>query len=280
MNRSTIAISACIICKNEAHRITATLDSLNWCQDIVVVDSGSSDNTMELAQIHPTKPRVLRQPWLGFNGQRKFAAEQCAHPWVLMLDADEECSPELAGELQHLDLEGLAKVGMLKMPRRNYLGGRYVRCWSPDYQQRFIHKERMDWDPRPLPEIRTPKPGFLVKKLKGSLLHGRVGGNGEQILREISDGQKMAAYAELLAGNLRQRGQRATWLNLIFRPLLTFIKYYILRGGFLDGRFGLIIAYKTTIGVILKYSVLWALENNPSAPPPAPTTEQHSESPK
>ena len=249
--------SACIICQNESRRIVGALDSLAWCADIVVVDSGSTDDTVALAQSHPTHPRVLVQPWLGFSGQRKFAVEQCLHPWVLMLDADEECSPELAREIQDLPGGILESAALCKMPRKNFMGGRYVRCWSPDYQARLIHKERVDWDPKPLPEVRHPKPGFHSHKLHAPLLHNRF---APFALIDINDGPKMAAYAELLATHMAQRGQRATLLNLLFRPLSTFIKYYLLRGGILDGRLGLIIAYKSMIGVMLKYSVLYAKE--------------------
>ena len=255
-----LAVSACIICKNEGRRLAATLDSLAWCANIVIVDSGSTDGTLELAAAHPARPRIIHQDWLGFNPQRQFAAAQCRHPWVLMLDADEECTPELAREIQALSEAKTAAVALLKMPRRNYLAGRYVRCWSPDYQARLIHIDRVDWDPRPLPEIRHPKPGFSEAMLQSPLLHCRIPPLPEQALTEVNDGRKMAAYSTLLGTHLYQRGKHATFLNLLFRPLCTFLKYYILRGGFLDGRFGLIIAYKTTIGVTLKYSVLWSLE--------------------
>jgi glycosyltransferase involved in cell wall biosynthesis len=250
-------LSACIICQNEATRIGVCLDSLAWCQDIVIVDSGSTDATLEIARAHITRPRIVHQDWLGFNPQRRVAVEQCRHDWVLMLDADEECSPELAAEIRVPAITASKNVAIYQMPRRNYLGGRYVRCWSPDFQARLIHRGRVVWDERPLPEIRTAKAGYRTASLRGSLLHGRVGGDP---MVDVSDGRKMAAYAVLLAGHLRARGKRASFLDLLLRPLLTFFKYYILRGGFLDGRFGLVIAYKTTIGVMLKYSVLYAME--------------------
>jgi (heptosyl)LPS beta-1,4-glucosyltransferase len=174
-----------------------------------------------------------------------------------MLDADEECDPALIAEIQHLDESTLAHVGLCRMPRRNYLAGRYVRCWSPDWQTRLIHRDRVLWDPASIPETRRCKPGFTQRPLRGSLLHDRRG-----LFRrtDLINGPQMAAYAEDLAESLRQRGQHASLLNLLFRPPLTFLKYYLLRRGFLDGRFGLIIAYKTTIGVMLKYTALYAKE--------------------
>ena len=265
----SIPVSACIICKNEVRRIAGALDSLAWCPDVVVVDSGSTDGTVEAAQNHPSRPRVIHQDWLGYNPQRRFSAEQCLHPWVLMLDADEECTPELAREIQAITEERTQGVGIFLMPRKNYIGGRYIRCWSPDYQARLIHKERVEWSPLVAPEFRSAKPGFREVKLKHPMLHGRF---APFAMVDINDGKKIAEYAELYAQTLQRSGKHPTYLNLLFRPILAFLKYYLVKGAFLDGRFGLVIAYKTTMMVMLKYSVLYAkeeLEKPPSLEKPS-----------
>ena len=249
-----ILVSACIICRNAGPRIDTALDSLSWCDDIVVVDSGSTDGTIARAHNHAAKPRVIHHDWPGYNPQRQFAAGQCRNDWVLMLDADEECSPDLAAEIARLDDAATRDVAIFKIPRKNYIARRYVRCWSPDHQTRLIHRQRTDWDPTSAPEIRRAKAGFRVAQLKACLLHNRLTPFAPT---DVNDGPRMAEHAEILARAMAQRGKRATLLNLYFRPFAVFFKYYILRGGFLDGRFGLIIAYKTTIGVILKYSVLY-----------------------
>ncbi len=250
----TSPISACVICRNEADKIQTCLDSLAWCSDIVVVDSGSTDDTAKRAAAHQAQPRVLRQNWRGYCRQREFAVRQCRHAWVLALDADEECSPELAREIQSLPESVLSANAMFRIPRKNFLAGRWVRCWSPDYQTRLLHGERIEWDSRSIPETRRPKPGFRIGTLRGSLLHNRTTpyhpGN-------FNDGPVMAERAELLARHMLARGQKATFGNLLLRPASTFLKYYLLRGGFLQGRFGLVVCYKTTIGVMLKYSVLY-----------------------
>jgi glycosyltransferase involved in cell wall biosynthesis len=251
-------ISACILCKNQAHLIRLCLDSVTWCDEIVVIDSGSTDPTPDLARNHPSnKVRVITQPWLGYNPQRQFAAAQCKNPWILMLDADEECAPALQKELESLPPSALDTAALFEMPRHNYLAQRYVRCWSPDYQTRFIHKDRVQWSPDSFPEVRTPIPGFTQKKLRHPLLHNRLTPFAPH---DLCDGPRMEERATGLAATLAARGKRATLLQLLTRPALTFFKYYILRGSFLDGRFGLVIAYKTTVGVMLKYSVLYGHE--------------------
>ena len=265
--RMSLAVSACVICKNEAARISQCLNSLAWCGDIVVVDSGSTDGTAEIAAAHPSKPRVISHDWSGYNRQREFAVSQCANDWVLALDADEECSPELAAEIQ--TLEPVPDVGMFRIPRKNFLAMREVRCWSPDYQTRLIHRRRTLWDSDGVPEVRRPAVGFAIRSLKQALLHNRSKPFAES---DFNDGAIMAERASLLAGHLQQQGRRAGWGNLLFRPILTFFKYFILRGGFLQGRFGLVIAYKTTIGVMLKYSVLYGRQE--LAPP---DSHQHAQ---
>jgi glycosyltransferase involved in cell wall biosynthesis len=261
-------VSACVICQNEAARISRCLDSLAWCGDIVVVDSGSTDGTAEIAAAHPSKPRVISHRWSGYNRQREFAVSHCANDWVLALDADEECSPELALEIQ--TLVPAHNAGMFRIPRKNFLAQREVRCWSPDYQTRLLHRRRTLWDTDGVPEVRRPAAGFEVMTLKQALLHNRFRPYAES---DLNDGATMVERASLLAGHLQHQGRHGGWCNLLFRPILTFLKYFILRGGFLQGRFGLVIAYKTTIGVMLKYSVLYGREELASgdSQPQAPT---------
>ncbi len=253
-----IAVSACVICKNEAEKVRTCLDSLTWCTDIVVVDSGSTDATVQIARQHPAKPRVIHHDWQGYNQQREFAVSACANPWVLALDADEECSPKLARDIQNISESAVAQIAMFETPRKNFIAGRFVRCWSPDFQMRLIHRDRVEWDQTSLPEVRRPIQSFTIAKLGGAILHNRLTPYREV---DFNDGPVMAERARLLASRMAATGKRATLFALLTRPPMTFLKYYFLRGAFLQGRFGLIIAYKTTIGVMLKYSVLYAEQN-------------------
>lgn len=253
----SIRVSACIICKDEERRIAAALDSLAWSDDVVVVDSGSTDRTLEIARNHPARPRIIHHDWQGYSLQRKFAVSQCWHDWVMTLDADEECDADLIRAIGTLDDTVAAHSAAFRMARRNYIAGRHVRCWDPDYQVRLIHRERVEWDATSMPEVRRPKAGFAIADLPGAILHNRVGD-----VRPIDfiDGTTMQDYAWVLAEALSKRGTRSGLLNLLLRPALAFLKYYLFKGAFLDGRFGLIIAYKAMIGVMLKYTALYARE--------------------
>lgn len=267
-------VSACIIAKNQAKRIGLALNSLTWCQSIVVVDSGSTDGTLEICREHEGAQnrgvKVVSEPFRGYNPQRQFAASLCPTDWVLLLDADEEVSNGLQAEIQGLKAEQLEKAAIFEMPRKNFIARRYVRCWSPDYQTRLIHKHRTQWAPQSAPEIRTPKYGFTVSRLKHPLLHNRL---TQFSPKDFCDGPRMEEHASILADAMQARGKRATLGQLLARPGLTFLKYYFLKGAFLDGRFGLTIALKSTIGATLKYSVLYGRELQHEPLPPEPHLE-------
>ena len=243
---------------NQVQRIGLALDSLAWCDEIVVVDSGSTDGTIELCRAHPSdKVRVIAHPWLGFNGQREYAAAQCRNDWVLMLDADEECSPALRAEIEKLPPERFQDTAIFAIPRQNYLAKRHVRCWGPDYQTRLIHKGRVVWDKAPIPEHRAPQPGFKLRHLKSPLFHNRL---TPYSAIDFADGRRIQDYGLSLGETLHTRGRRGSYPDMLLRPAFTFLKYYVFKGGFLDGRFGLAIAYKTTMMVMAKYSVLYGKE--------------------
>ena len=253
----SIRISACIMCKNEASKIARALDSLRWADEVVVVDSGSTDGTADIARAHSTQPRVIVRDWPGYRAQREFMVGRCRNEWVFMLDADEEVNADLAAAIGRLRAEELGKAGIVAMPRRNYIARRYVRCWSPDVQKRLIHKDRVAWDTSSQFDTWEVKPGFAIKRIGGAIEHNRM---SPYDLKDFTDAGLVAERGELMATHLFNNGKRATFLNLLLRPAATFFKYYILRGAFLDGRFGLVIAYKTTMGVMAKYSSLYGVE--------------------
>ena len=133
-------ISVTICCMNNADTIEAACKTAGWADELIIVDSGSTDGTQEIAKKYADK--VVHQPWLGFTEQYKYAATLAKNDWVFQLDSDEEISPKLVQELQALTEKQLENVDVAYMPRRNYIMGHYVRAWSSDKESRLIHRDR------------------------------------------------------------------------------------------------------------------------------------------
>jgi glycosyltransferase involved in cell wall biosynthesis len=250
-----ISVAICT-CNNEA-TIGAALASAAWADEIVVVDSGSTDRTLDIAR--PLAARVEREPWRGYSGQKQFAASLCKNDWVLILDSDEEVSPELAAAIRGLRDERLRGLDVVSVRRRHFVMGRPVRAWSPDWQSRLIHRGRVTWTDHALHEDRLPSsPGRALRLKRGWLEHKRVGSPG---WRDYFSGERLDARVLAVAQQMYEKGRRCRWWDLALRPRLTFCKLYVFKGGFLDGTLGLLIAQKSAWGVQLKYAALWAVQN-------------------
>ena len=262
-------MSVAICCYNAGNTIEAACRSVRWADEIVVVDSGSTDATPELARRHAD--RFVVEPWRGYTEQKKYATSLCRNDWVLVLDADEECSPELAGEILGLGADDLERVDVLHMRRRNYLMGRYVRAWGPDWQSRLIHRGRCHWRDEVLHDARLPSHPDRVRRLRGWLEHRRLD-RGD--LGDYFDAAIAEERFRLVAADLFASGRRARWLDLWFRPPFAFFKFYILRLGFLDGKFGLLVAQRAATATQLKYAALWVLEDRQRRPVPTDPTRR------
>jgi glycosyltransferase involved in cell wall biosynthesis len=249
-------ISVAICCANVADTLEAACQSVAWADELVVVDSGSTDATAQIAQRYAG--RYLVEPWRGYTGQKKFAAGLCRNPWVLVLDGDEEVAPALAREISALTDTRLAGLDLLSMRRRNWMMGRVVRSWGPDWQSRLIHTERVTWAAEALHDNRLPSHPARAGRLRGFLEHRRTARRG---FREYFDGSFADARLALTASELYARGRRCRWWDLLLRPSGAFAKHYLLKGGFRDGLFGLMIAQKAATAVQLKYAALWARQN-------------------
>lgn len=248
MPRLTVAIC----CANSADTLEAACRSVAWADELLVVDSGSKDATAEIAQRHAH--RYIEEPWRGYGGQKKFAAEQAAHDWIFFLDGDEECSTELAAELQRLTEQELDKLDLLLVPRRNWVMGRPVRAWWPDRLTRIFHRGRVTWDDEVLHDTRKASDPRRVKNLQGHLEHKRVSDAG---FADYFSGRRMDERLLMVAEQMHARGKRAQWWDLLLRPWAAFVKFYLVKRGFLDGTFGLLIAQKAAMSVQLKYAALW-----------------------
>ncbi len=241
-------LSAVIITRDAAAPLPACLESVRFADEILIVDSGSTDATRDIAKSHGA--RFLHQEWLGYGKQKQFAVERAENDWVLCLDADERVSPELAHRIQ----EALRAPKFLAydMPRCNRFMGRWLRHGEgyPDPNLRLFHRRHASWSDDPIHEhVVTIEP---VGRLNGDLLH-----ETETTLAEYLE--KQNRYTTLQAQRLHAAGKRVTGARLVLSPLGRFIKFYFLRLGFLDGAPGLVHIGIGCFNSFMKYAKLMQL---------------------
>lgn len=257
-------ISAVIITLNEADKIHACLQSVQFCDEILVVDCGSTDRTVALCEQHGA--RVVQQTWLGFGAQKRFAVEQAAHDWVLCLDADEYLSAELQENIQRA-LE-TPTSGAYKLTRCNRFMGRWLRHGEgyPDYCLRLFDRREAQWSLDRVHEkvVTTAAISFV----RGDLLH-----ESETTLEQYL--VKQNRYTSLQAEELIERGKRVTLVKLAFSPLVRFFKFYVVRQGFRDGLPGLVHIAIGCFNSFTKYAKVWS-HNHKSAAPAALPLPSHS----
>lgn len=249
-------ITATIITLNEAEHIRLACESVSWADEIVVVDSGSTDDTREIAKA--CGARVVDNPWPGFAAQKQFAAEQASHEWIFSLDADERVSEELRASilaLRELDESSLADG--YRIPRRAFYMGRWIRGggWYPDRQLRLYKKARGRWEGPHIHESVKLDGGARVAGLAGDILH-YPGSDAAEHHRLIGE-----RYAPLAARQMFERGQRTSALKIALVGPATFARSFILKGGFRDGLAGFSIARFAADHAFLKYLLLWELQN-------------------
>jgi (heptosyl)LPS beta-1,4-glucosyltransferase len=250
-------ISVCIITLNEQDHIRAACESVSWADEIVVVDSGSTDRTREIAT--ECGARVLENSWPGFAAQKQFAAEQAAHEWIFSLDADECVSEELRASIQDLlskSDDAISADGYL-ISRRAFYMGRWIRGggWYPDRQLRLYRKTMGRWEGAHIHESVQMNPGARIGMLKGDLLHYTV--------RDAAEHHRMIGerYAPLGARKMFEQGRRTSAFKIATIGPATFIRNFILKGGFRDGLAGLSIASFAAHHAFLKHLELWELQN-------------------
>lgn len=249
--------SVIVCCANNADTLEPALQSVRWADELIVVDSGSTDATPQIAQQYAH--RYVVEPWRGHSEQKRFAAELGAHDWIFFLDSDEECSPELAAELQALTEVELERYDLLLVPRENYVLNRRVRSWWPDHLTRIFHRRRCVWSGQVLHDTRAPSAPDRVRKLRGWLIHKRLSAAG---FSDYFSGKRLDDRLLPVAWEMHQRGKRCHWWDLLFRPWLSFLKFYFIKRGFLDGGFGFLMAQKSAVSTQLKYAALWAVQHD------------------
>ena len=242
-------ISATIITLNEESNIKAACESVAWADEIVVVDSESTDATREIAEA--CGARVITNPWPGFGAQKQFAVEQAQHEWIFSLDADERVSDELKNSIESLKQKPDLADGY-QIPRRTFYQGRWIRGggWYPDRQLRLYRKSRGRWVGPHIHESVKMDEGARVEILEGDLLHYTTD-NPVEHKRMIEE-----RYAPLGAQKMFEQGKRASSLKVATIGPATFIRSYVLKGGFRDGRAGFEIARLAAYHARKKYELL------------------------
>ena len=243
-------LSACIISFNEADRIAACCDSLRFCDEILVVDSHSTDGTREVAMAHGA--RVIERDWTGYRSQRHFAAEQSSNDWILSIDADERVSALLRAELEALRNSEFTGIVGASVPTLTHYLGKFLRhgnAW-PDRHVRLFNRQQVRWGGYEVHE-KLDYSGNIVK-LAGWLEHYSYRNFTEHLA-------KRDRYAKLMSEQMYQAGKRAFALQIVLNPLLRFLKGMIVKLGVLDGWRGLVFHLVEADYVRRKYLGLWLL---------------------
>jgi glycosyltransferase involved in cell wall biosynthesis len=237
-------ITATIITLNEERNIARAIESLRCCDEILIVDSGSVDRTVELSE--KLGARVVEAGWRGYAGQKNWAAEQSSHDWILSLDADEALSEALESEILNLKKTGPRYDGYT-MPRLARYLGRWIlhSGWYPDRKVRLYDRRKAQWIGSFVHE--SVQVEGRVGHLESNLLHFTCDSLSEHL-------KSLDRYTTLAAQELAARKMKVPLSRMILDPTWTFVKTYFLQRGFLDGLEGLIIAYMASFYTFLKYS--------------------------
>ena len=245
-------ISATIITLNEEENIRDALASASWADEVLVIDSGSTDKTCAIAEA--SGARVIQNEWPGFAEQKQFAAEQAKHDWIFSLDADERVSKELRDSIAALRKVSEEKLADgYRIARRSFYQGRWIKGggWYPDRQLRLYRKSRGGWALRRIHESVKMNPDARIENLPGDILHYSV--------RDSAHHHRMIGerYAPLAALQMFEEGRRTSRLRIATAAPLGFIRSFILKGGFRDGLAGLSIARFAGHHDFLKHLILW-----------------------
>jgi glycosyltransferase involved in cell wall biosynthesis len=246
-----VKLTVTVITRNEAANIEGALASVQWADEIVVVDSHSVDETVALAERHGA--RVALHEWAGYSAQRNYAAEVASNDWILALDADERVPPKLADEIQRIMREGTT-LGGYRMPRVSYYLGRWIygTDWYPDYQLRLYDRRVGRFNGK-----RVHESVELAQGRPGTLKYGLQ----HYPYRDISDHvTSIDHYTTLAAEEWYAEGRRTNPLEVAVHPPAAFIRNYLVRGGFLDRMPGFLISILNSYYVFLKVLKLWELQ--------------------
>ena len=248
---------------NEEDNVRECLESVAWADDIFVVDSFSTDRTVEIAR--ELTDHIVQHEYLSHAAQRNWAIPQPATDWVMLLDADERVTPELRARIQDILTNGTECQGFRIRRRTIFFGKLIEHCgWHRDYVVRLWRRGKAHYADREHPHTHAEIDG-KVDTLREHLLHNTYRSFDDYL-------EKFGRYSTWSANDLYKRGRRASWVNLTLRPLWRFFRMYVLRHGFLDGKHGLILCALAAYSVLMKYAKLWDMYRHDAlgeTPPPA-----------
>lgn len=243
------AVSACITAGDEEKNIRRCLESVKWADEIIVVDSFSKDNTVEICREYTDL--VYRHRWLGYIGQKNLIKDLAAGPWILFIDADEEISPGLRDEiLAELSSDSARSIAGYEFPRLVRFLGKWIKHgdWYPDIKLRLFRKSKGRCGGSE-PHDRTTVDG-TVKRLKHDMYHYTYDSIADQVTT-------LNRFSTITANGQHDDRKSFHMHDLVLRPIVRFLRGYIFRLGFLDGLPGLVVATTSAYGVFIKYAKLW-----------------------
>jgi glycosyltransferase involved in cell wall biosynthesis len=242
-------ITGCVITRNEEGRIRACLESLSFCDELVVVDSHSTDRTREIAA--ECGARVIERDWPGYRSQKQFAVDAAAHEWILFLDADERVSTELAAEIAALRSAGTDRAAF-RLPFRSIYFGRELRFGDAarETHVRLFDRRSCRFAGHEIHE--KVEVAGTTGRLRGTVLHDSYRSLEHQLT-------KLATYAHLMGEAMHAQGRRGSVTKLLLNPLWRFVRGYLFRLGMLDGWRGLAVSIADANYVRQKYLHLLVL---------------------
>jgi len=259
-NNDRATISAFIVCCNEERQIRRCLESVRFCDEIVIIDSGSTDRTLQICAEFTSK--ISHRDWQGYVLQKRFALSQCSSDWVLNIDADEEVSEELQDEILQIlreDRAGRVAANGFFLNRVVFFLDRWWRKggWYPEYRLRLCRRSVTTWggeDPHEKAHVTGE-----TRRCKGELHH--------YSFTDLTDYvRRMNTLTSNATTSLMKRGASASAGTIIGRSLARFVKFYFAKRGFREGRAGLIVAAIEAYSVLLKYAKLWELKSKNTEP--------------
>ena len=260
MAENLLPISVCIIASNEAQRIRRTLDSVaGWTAEIILaIDDKVTDGTDKIAASYGAK--IISQPWRGHTVHREFASANASQPWLLAIDADEVITPELRNEIIRLFEQNKMNppCAACSFPRCTFYHGRWIRHgdWYPDRKVRIWRRDNGHWEGSPHEKLVVQG---RIERLRGDLLHYSLESLEQQIEKTIST-------ADYFLQQCETRGRKVSLADVVFRPWWSFFRSYFLRGGFLNGWQGYVIAWMTAFYTFVRYTKVYLVRKNRTDP--------------